>query len=67
MIQWVKEPSGKVSGFMSGTSNLHFQKGLPAPPKSKQAGRVQDMVASKSNVFFAPLQNSRTKELLAIT
>ena len=24
MIQWVKEPSGKVSGFMSGTLNLHF-------------------------------------------
>ena len=33
MIQRVKKPSGKVSGFMSGTSNLHFQKGLLAPPQ----------------------------------
>ena len=31
MIQRVKEPSGKVSGFMSGTLNLHFQKELLGP------------------------------------
>ena len=66
MIQRVKEPSGKGSSFMLGTSNLHYQKGLLAPPKSKQAGRVQDLVASESNVFLALLQNSKIKELLAI-
>ena len=55
MIQRVKEPSGNVYGFMSGTSNLHFQKELLAPPKSKQAGRVHDLVANKSNVFLVPL------------
>ena len=66
MIQRVKETSAKVSSFMSGTSNLHFQKELLVPPKSKQAGRVQDLVANKSNVFLAPLPNSKTKELLVI-
>jgi len=66
MIQRVKEPSGKVSGFMSGTLNLHFQKELLAPPKSKQTSRVQDLGANKSNVFFVPLPISETKELLVI-
>ena len=46
MIQWVKEPSGKNSGFMSGTLNLHFQKEFLVPPKSKIADRVMDLVAA---------------------
>jgi len=66
MIQQVKEPSGKVSGFMSGTSNPHFQKELLVPPKSKQTGQVQDPVANKSSAFFAPLPISKTKEFLEI-
>jgi len=66
MIQWVKEPSGKVSGFMLGTLNLHFQKELLGAPKSKQTGQVQDLVASKSNAFFVLLPISKTKELLVI-
>ena len=66
MIQWVKEPSGKVSGFMSGTLNLHFQKELLVPPKSKQTGQVRDLVANKSSTFFMLLPISRTKESLVI-
>jgi hypothetical protein len=44
------------------------RKGCWRPPKSKQAGQVQDLVASKLNIVFslAPLQNSKAKELLAI-
>jgi hypothetical protein len=66
MIQRVKELNGKVSSFMSGTLSLHFQKKLLAPPKFKQTGRVQDLVASKSNAFFVPLPISKTKELPVI-
>ena len=36
-------------------------------PKSKKAGRVQDLVANKLNVFLTPLENSKARELLAIT
>ena len=64
MIQQVKEPSGKVSGFMSRTLNLHFQKEFLAPPKSTKTGRVQDLVASKSSASLKPLQVGKTKELL---
>jgi len=66
MIQRVKEPSGKVSGFMSGTLNLHFQKELLGAPKSKQTGQVQDLMANKSSASFVPLPISKTKELLEI-
>ena len=66
MIQRVKELSGKVSCFMSGTLNLHFQKELLAPPMFKQTDQVQDLVASKSNAFFVLLPISKTKELLVI-
>ena len=66
MIQWVKEPSGKVSYFMSGTLNLHFQKELLAPPKSNKAGQVKDLVASKLSAFFMLLPISKTKESLEI-
>ena len=63
--QRVKESSGKVSGFMSGTLNLRFQRGFPAAPKSKIASRVLDLVAARLNVFSMPLQHPRAKELQA--
>ena len=66
MIQRVKEPSGKGSGFISGTLNLLFQKALLVPPKSKQTGQVRDLVANKSSTFFMLLPISKTKELLEI-
>jgi len=45
MIRRVKEPSGRVIGFMSGILKLHFQKEFLVPPKSKKTGRVMDLVA----------------------
>ena len=66
LIQRVKEPNGRSSGSMLGTLNPRFQKGLLAPPKSKKAGRVKDLVASKLKAFFELSPLSRTKELLEI-
>ena len=66
MIQRVKEPSGKVSGFMSGSLNLHFQKEFLVPPKSKKTGRVMDLVAYKLSASSKPLQNGKIKESLVI-
>ena len=67
MIQRVKELSGRSSGSMLGTLNPHFQKELLASPKSKKAGRVKDLVASKLKSFFVLLPLSRTKDSLEIT
>jgi len=61
-----KELNGKSSGFMLGTLNPRFQKGLLAPPKSKKVGRVKDLVASKLKPFFVLLPLLKTKESLEI-
>ena len=47
MIRRVKEPNGRNFGSMLETLNPHFQKGLLVPPKSRRAGQVEDLVASK--------------------
>ena len=52
MIHQVREPNGRNSGSMLGTLNPHFQKGLLVPPKSRRAGRAEDLVASKLKPFF---------------
>jgi len=62
MIQRVKESSGKNSGFMSGTLNLRSQKEFLVPPRSKETGRVHDLVVSKSSASLEPLQIGKTKE-----
>ena len=62
MIQRVKEPSGRNSGFMSETLTLHFQKEFLVPSKSKRTGQVVDLVASKLSASLKPLQNGRIKE-----
>jgi len=51
---------------MLGTLNPRFQKELLVPPKSKKAGQVKDLVASKLKAFFVLSPLSRTKELLEI-
>ena len=65
------EPAGKGTEWKSFWFHVgNFESLLPeriaGAPKSKQTGRVLDLVAVKSNVFLAPLQNSKTKELLVI-
>ena len=64
MIRRVKEPNGRNSGSMLGTLNPLFQKGLLVPPKSRRAGRVEDLVASKLKPFFVRLPLLRRKESL---
>ena len=49
-----------------GTLNPHFQEGLLVPPKSRRAGRVEDLVASKLKPFFVWLPLLRKKESLEI-
>src|SRR6185312_230291 len=66
MIRRVKEPNGRNSSFMLRTLNPHFQKGLLVPPKSRRAGRVEDLVASKLKPFFVRLSLLRKKESLEI-
>ena len=61
MIQQVKHSSGRNSGFMSGSLNLHFQKEFLVPPKSKKTGRVMDLVACKLSASSKPLQNGKNK------
>jgi len=66
MIWWIKELNGRNSGSMFRTLNPHFQKGLLVPPKSRRAGRVEDLVASKLKPFFVRLPLLRKKESLEI-
>ena len=66
MIRRVKEPNGINSSSMLGTLNPHFQKGLLVPPKSRRAGRVEDLVESKLKPFFVRLPLLRKKESLEI-
>src|SRR6185312_908179 len=66
MIQRVKEPNGRSFGSMLGTLNPRFQKGLLAPPRSKKAGRVKDLVADKLKSFCVLLPLSKAKESLEI-
>ena len=66
MIHQVKEPNGRNSGFMSRILNLRSQKEFLAPPKSKNTGRVEDLVASKLKPFFVRLPLLRKKESLEI-
>src|SRR6185312_2538082 len=61
-----RERNGRSSGSMSGTLNLHFQKGLLVPRKSKKAGQVKDLVASKLKPFFVRLPLLRKRESLEI-
>ena len=64
-------PAGKGNEWKSFWFHVgNFESPLPervaGAPRSKQTGRVQDLVANKSNVFLAPLPDSKTKELLVI-
>jgi hypothetical protein len=51
---------------MLGTLNPHFQEGLLVPPKSRRAGRVEDLVASKFKPFSMRLPLLRKMESLEI-
>src|SRR6185437_14004575 len=66
MIRRVKEPNGRNCGSMLRTLNPHFQKGLLVPPKSRRAGQVEDLVASKLKPFFVRLPLLRKKKSLEI-
>src|SRR6185437_4335157 len=66
MIRQIKKLNGRNSGSMLGTLNPYFQKGLLVPPKSRRAGRVEDLVASKLKPFFVRLPLLRKRESLEI-
>src|SRR6185436_8127912 len=66
MIRRVKGPNGRSSGSILRILNPHFQKGLLVPPKSRRAGRVEDLVASKLKSFFVRLPLLRKRESLEI-